>query len=121
MFIKFNNYNINCNLLKNVVLQVNCGGRGHKGGLRVHDEIIAVNNFELDNHPLTLHRDPSSKENVDFDQLTKLDFTYQLIKHTLNRQLFLSVRRWNSDWELAPHIFYPLSTPGDDGEGKFFH
>jgi hypothetical protein len=27
------------------------------------------------------------------DQLTKLDFTYQLIKHTLNRQLHLSVRR----------------------------
>lgn len=21
--------------------QVNCGGRGHKGGLRVHDEIMA--------------------------------------------------------------------------------
>ncbi|KAI2800016.1 hypothetical protein BLOT_012230 [Blomia tropicalis] len=99
---------------------VNCGGRGHKGGLRVHDEIIAVNNFELDNHPLTLHRQPDSKsEEADLDQLTKLDFTYQLIKHTLNRQLQLTVRRWHSDWELAPHIFFPLSssTHGDDSEG----
>ncbi|KAJ6222020.1 hypothetical protein RDWZM_000565 [Blomia tropicalis] len=101
---------------------VNCGGRGHKGGLRVHDEIIAVNNFELDNHPLTLHRQPDSKsEEADLDQLTKLDFTYQLIKHTLNRQLQLTVRRWHSDWELAPHIFFPLSssTHGDDSEGEY--
>lgn len=94
-------------------LQVNCGGRGHKGGLRVHDEIMAgkwnksgkieinyfvleiVNNFELDNHPLTLHRQPDTQKlDFEIDQLTKLDFTYQLIKHTLNRQLQLTVRRW---------------------------
>ena len=42
-------------------------------------------------------------------ELTKLDFTYQLIKHTLNRQLQLTVRRWHSDWELAPSIFLPIS------------
>ncbi|KAH9418143.1 hypothetical protein DERP_010695, partial [Dermatophagoides pteronyssinus] len=42
------------------ISKVNCGGRGHKGGLRVHDEIMAVNNFELDNHPLTLIRQPGS-------------------------------------------------------------
>lgn len=77
-----------------------------------------MNNFELDNHPLTLHRDQAGKDNIDIEQLTKLDFTYQLIKHTLNRQLQLTVRRWHSDWELAPHIFYPLSTSGDDGEGR---
>ncbi|UXI19766.1 uncharacterized protein NH340_JMT05709 [Sarcoptes scabiei] len=148
------------------ISKVNCGGRGHKGGLRVHDEIMAVNNFELVNHPLTLHRKPlenhhhhnhsilnqsasqssamivamtsnsdalnnniNDVENVknqnhsndnggsclnptsiDDLELTKLDFTYQLIKHTLNRQLQLTVRRWHSDWELAPSIFLPISS-----------
>ncbi|XP_075675825.1 uncharacterized protein LOC113792394 isoform X3 [Dermatophagoides pteronyssinus] len=168
------------------ISKVNCGGRGHKGGLRVHDEIMAVNNFELDNHPLTLIRQPGSStaataaatttasnmeqtgsicsssigqrtptnnpsatddnnngavnnnnpgdqsqqddsakpvnnnnNNNDYQQfngiindneLTKLDFTYQLIKHTLNRQLQLTVRRWHSDWELAPSIFLPISS-----------
>ncbi|XP_075586619.1 uncharacterized protein LOC124489911 isoform X5 [Dermatophagoides farinae] len=180
------------------ISKVNCGGRGHKGGLRVHDEIMAVNNFELDNHPLTLHRQPTAStsltnitatnvttnaqqeqqtstttgsvvhhldhvgtagsvtssmprtptnnQNADNNnnnnnngtsnivnnnqieqqtddsstgaftfggmdelELTKLDFTYQLIKHTLNRQLQLTVRRWHSDWELAPSIFLPIS------------
>lgn len=141
--------------------------------------IFVVNNFELDNHPLTLHRqlptttvasststvtqpsllplvssvsihhnhpngiDHNSgvanqsvshanitnannsgkyfNENeanqvqeqfllIDELELTKLDFTYQLIKHTLNRQLQLTVRRWHSDWELAPSIFLPISS-----------
>lgn len=97
----------------------------------MHDEIIAVNNFELDNHPLTLHRQPPSsgeqnKFGFEIDQLTKLDFTYQLIKHTLNRQLHLSVRRWHSDWELARHIFKPISSASvpvsgdDEGRCHFF-
>lgn len=143
--------------------------------------IFPVNNFELDNHPLTLHRQlptsivtsststvtqsaPSTSllplvspvsvhhnhpngisQNsgvanqstsianannsgkcfneietnqqvqeqillIDELELTKLDFTYQLIKHTLNRQLQLTVRRWHSDWELAPSIFLPISS-----------
>jgi hypothetical protein len=95
---------------------VNCGGRGHRGGLKVHDEIIAVNNFDVDKHPLTLHRqteEQDSKEINQSDQLTKLDFTYQLIKHTLNRQLHLSVRR-HSDSELARHIYYHVENEDDE-------
>ncbi|CAG2165351.1 unnamed protein product [Oppiella nova] len=49
------------------------------------------------------------------DQLTKLDFTYQLIKHTLNRQLHLSVRR-HSDSELARHIYYHVEDEDDEVE-----
>jgi len=35
---------------------VNCGGRAHKIGLKVNDEIVAVNNLEINKHPLTLVR-----------------------------------------------------------------
>lgn len=90
----------------------------------MNDEIIAVNNLDVDKHPLTLDRTAfSSNGNVTdagnsgnqgntsseaaispaindgppsstCPPLTKLDFTYQLIKHTLNRQLHLTVRRF---------------------------
>ncbi|CAG2101331.1 unnamed protein product, partial [Medioppia subpectinata] len=77
-----------------IVSKINCGSRASKSGLRVHDEIIA--------------------EISESDQLTKLDFTYQLIKHTLNRQLHLSVRR-HSDSELARHIYYHVEDEEDEG------
>ncbi|XP_054167060.1 uncharacterized protein LOC128964485 isoform X2 [Oppia nitens] len=101
-----------------IVSKINCGSRASKSGLRVHDEIIAVNNFEVDKHPPTLHRqteEQDSKEISESDQLTKLDFTYQLIKHTLNRQLHLTVRR-HSDSELARHIYYHV----DDEDEEVF-
>ncbi|RWS09394.1 hypothetical protein B4U79_04173 [Dinothrombium tinctorium] len=82
---------------KVIISKVNCGGRAFKSGLKVNDEIVAVNNFDVDKHPLTLMRqaDDDAQQDLDLDchQLTKLDFTYQLIKHTLNRQLHLTVRR----------------------------
>ena len=113
------------------LLQVNCGGRAVKIGLKLHDEIIAVNNLEVDKQPLTLtlERQPNDNDQRKFLikqmftfpwthrqiedylcnsvscvscctlvceplQLTKLDFTYQLIKHTINRQLHLTVKRY---------------------------
>ena len=45
---------------------MNCGGRAHKNGLKVNDEIVAVNNLEIDNHPLTLARnvDETNSEGI---------------------------------------------------------
>lgn len=42
--------------------QINCGGRAYKSGLKVNDEILAVNNFEIDKHPLTLARPAEGEE-----------------------------------------------------------
>lgn len=78
-----------------VVSKVNCGGRAAKIGLRVQDEIIAVNNLEVDKQPLTLNRESNNEtDELQSLQLTKLDFTYQLIRHTVQRQLHLTIRRF---------------------------
>lgn len=78
-----------------VVSKVNCGGRAAKIGLRIHDEIIAVNNLEVDKQPLTLNRESNNEiDELQSLQLTKLDFTYQLIRHTVQRQLHLTIRRF---------------------------
>uniref|UniRef100_T1JWL1 PDZ domain-containing protein n=1 Tax=Tetranychus urticae TaxID=32264 RepID=T1JWL1_TETUR len=94
---------------KVIISKVNCGGRAHKNGLKVNDEIVAVNNLEIDKHPLTLARnvDESSPEDIENQsiKLTKLDFTYQLIKHTLNRQLHLTARRY-TDLEIVQPCCY---------------
>ena len=105
-----------------------------------------MNAFELDHHPTTLRRngnapptevrtdvDEDDNDEEDDDQLTKLDFAYQLIKHTLNRRLELVVRRWHSDWELSRGLNQrsrALATStntiaaigsNEDTEGKFEH
>lgn len=45
--------------------KVNCGGRAHKSGLKVNDEILAVNNFEVDKHPRTLARHTEEDDDKD--------------------------------------------------------
>ena len=40
-----------------ILIKVNCGGRAYKNGLRVNYEILAVNNLEINKHPLTLIRE----------------------------------------------------------------
>lgn len=134
--------------------QVNCGGRAQKVGLKVNDEIMAVNNLDVDKHPLTLDRSAfncngngnehgsggkqqGNQGNVSNElavspgtndgpppstcpPLTKLDFTYQLIKHTLNRQLHLTVRRFvllNCNGELTE--LTDLDELGASRNGRF--
>lgn len=120
----------------------------------MNDEIIAVNNLDVDKHPLTLDRSvfgPNGNGNGDHSStgkqgnqanpltelavspatndgpppstlppLTKLDFTYQLIKHTLNRQLHLTVRRFvllNCNGELTE--LTDLDELGGTRSGRF--
>lgn len=108
---------------KVIISKVNCGGRAQKCGLKVNDEIVAVNNLKIDKHPLTLVRKLDDSDPPDLDpasiQLTKLDFTYQLIKHTFNRQLHLTVRRFkDNNNDNVQSCCYFLESNGDSHEGK---
>ncbi|RWS25173.1 hypothetical protein B4U80_06701 [Leptotrombidium deliense] len=109
---------------KVIISKVNCGGRAYKNGLKVNDEIVAVNNFEVDKHPLTLvrHEDDAAQiEDVEYNQLTKLDFTYQLIKHTLNHQLHLTVRRQSDSADVIHPCYYCIEEDGlNEGEYSCF-
>lgn len=109
---------------KVIISKVNCGGRAQKAGLKINDEIVAVNNLEIDKHPLTLVRNLDDSDPNDADptsiQLTKLDFTYQLIKHTFNRQLHLTVRRFkniNND-NVEPCCYFLESNGHNNHKGK---
>lgn len=108
-----------------IISKVNCGGRAQKSGIKVNDEIVAVNNLEIDKHPLTLVRKLDDQDPADTDpasiQLTKLDFTYQLIKHTVNRLLHLKVRRfkyYNYNNDNVQPCCYFLESNGHNHEGK---